>query len=181
MNETFIRTLEEKILEFPIMEYAFFKTDEIEFTKSVRYICENECTRYGKSWSCPPNVGTIEECIERCRKYENCLLFSSIVEVESFQNFENCFRAKAQHEDLTYEVAKIFREHTVDPLILSTGCMICDECAYPDSPCRHKDRAFPTIESHGILIVPVAEKHGISFDCTEFTVTYFSLVFFNEK
>ncbi len=181
MNEQLIRKLEEQILEFPIMEYAFFKTEEIEFTKSVRYICENECEHYGKSWSCPPNVGTIEECIARCHKYEYCMIFSSIVEVESFMNFQNCFDKKAEHEALTYEVAKIFRKETEDPLILSSGCLICEKCAFPDSPCRNPERAFPTIESHGILIVPVAEKHGISFDCTEFTVTYFSLVFFNEK
>ncbi|MBE6037643.1 MAG: DUF2284 domain-containing protein [Anaerofustis stercorihominis] len=180
MNE-FVKKMEEALLNFPVMEYAFCKTEEIEFSKSVRWICENECERYGKSWACPPNFGTIDECVEKCKAYEHCLIFSSIVEVDSFQNFNSCFKVKAVHEELTYEIAKVFREMTDNPLILSSGCLLCDECSYPDAPCRNPERAFPTLESHGIMIIPVAEKYGMSFDCTEFTITYFSMIFFNEK
>ena len=35
---------------------------------------------------------------------------------------------------------------------LSTeSCAICAHCAWPDGPCRHPDRMFPCVESHGIV------------------------------
>lgn len=179
--DNLIAELERDILAFPLMQYQFFKTEEIEFSKSVRYICEHECEHYGKSWACPPNVGTIDECVEECRNYTDCLIFSSVVEVSDNLNFEECLKAKDEHEEITYEIAKIFREKTPSPLVLSTGCTLCADCTYPDSACRFPERAFATIESHGIMLVPIAEKYGLSFDCVGNIVTYFSLIFFNKK
>ena len=59
------KKIEEKIAGFPICEYAFIRPEEIPFSEKVRYICRTECPRYGKSWSCPPAVGAVEECRKR--------------------------------------------------------------------------------------------------------------------
>ena len=58
--------IEEYITQFPIYQYAFVKPEDIEFNDRVRQICKKECSRYGASWSCPPAVGTVEVCKERC-------------------------------------------------------------------------------------------------------------------
>jgi len=57
--------------------------------------------------------------------------------------------------------------------------MICGECSYPDAPCRHPEERISTIESHGILIMETASRLGVTFDCGNNAVTYFSLIFFN--
>ncbi|NLA86022.1 MAG: hypothetical protein GX847_01815 [Clostridiales bacterium] len=62
---------------------------------------------------------------------------------------------------------------------MSTGCMLCDECAYPSEPCRHPDERLSTIESHGILIMQTASDLGVTLDCGNNIVTYISLIFFN--
>ena len=49
---------------------------ELEFTDRVRWICQNECPMYNKSWACPPAVGTVTYCKAKCRMYENALLIS---------------------------------------------------------------------------------------------------------
>ena len=73
--------LAEKLCELPIVQYEFFETKELLFTERVRYVCETECPQYGKSWACPPGVGTVEECQAKCLSYENCLMIATVTEV----------------------------------------------------------------------------------------------------
>ena len=54
--------IEVKLSAYPVCEYAFVSPKELPFREEVRYICRTECPRYGTSWSCPPAVGTVEEC-----------------------------------------------------------------------------------------------------------------------
>lgn len=43
-----------------IQEYGLISTEEIPFEQEIREICEeNACRLYGKTWACPPAVGTI--------------------------------------------------------------------------------------------------------------------------
>ena len=66
-------------------------------------------------------------------------------------------------------------------MVLSTeACAVCEHCAWPDAPCRHPERMFPCIESHGILATDLAEKCGLDFFNGNI-VTWFSLLFFKDK
>ena len=51
--------LEEKLAELPLYCYQFIDPQELEFSQRVRWICEHECPMYGKSWACPPGVGSV--------------------------------------------------------------------------------------------------------------------------
>ena len=73
------QSIENYITQFPIYQYTFLSIDDIEFNDKVRTICKRECPRYGKSWSCPPAVGTVDKCRERCQQYTHALLFSSAI------------------------------------------------------------------------------------------------------
>ena len=55
------KLLEEQLRALPLVQYEFFPTDTLVFTPRVRTVCEMECPQYGKSWACPPGVGTVEE------------------------------------------------------------------------------------------------------------------------
>lgn len=172
--------LEGRLLELPLYDYAFFGADEIVFTQAVRSICEtDDCGMFGRRWVCPPVIGSIEDCIAECGNYAHAFLFSTVTEVADSFDLKACIEARGDHEALTYDIAQIFREETQNPLILSTGCIPCQSCAYPDAPCRYPERAFKTIESHGILIMQMAEAQGINNDCGQNIVTYFSLVLYN--
>ena len=80
--------LETQIAEYPVCEYAFIKPEEITFLEQVRHICESECPRYGTSWSCPPAVGTVAECKERCRQYTGGFIFTTVAEVSDIENMK---------------------------------------------------------------------------------------------
>ena len=171
--------LMERLLQFPIMQYACLNTDEVSFQERVRTVCETECPRYGSSWSCPPAVGSVEECKGRCRRFSHCFVFSTIAEVNDETNMEETLATRLEHERITQEINRIFTEEFGDTLALSTeSCDICRHCSYPDGPCRHPDRMFPCVESYGILVTELAEKGQMDFYNGANVVTWFSVIFF---
>lgn len=134
---------------------------------------------YNKSWACPPAVGEVADCMARCRSYPHFLMISTITEVSDIANMEVTLATRAEHEAVTRQVRDMLKEETEDIYVLSTeACAICDHCAWPDGPCRHPDRMFPCVESHGILVTDLAERHGIDFLAGSNLVTWFSLLFY---
>lgn len=172
--------LEEKLSELPLYIYDIFSPTELEFNDRIRWICENECLMYGRSWACPPAVGTVAECKEKCLGYENCLLISTIVEVADIADIKETLDTRHDHEKLTNQVRDILRELGEKPYILSTeSCAICSRCAYLDGlPCRMPGKMHPCVESHGINVVPILESRGLEFQFGANVVTWISLLFF---
>ena len=172
----------EKLQDLPLYVYDFIEPSALEFTGRVRWICENECPMYGKSWACPPGVGTVEECEKRCGSYNGCLMISTITEVSDITNIEETLATRAEHERITNQVGKILHDAGIEPYILSTeACALCERCAYLDGePCRMPEKMHPCVESHGINVMPLLEEQGLEFQYGENVVTWISLLFFKE-
>ena len=174
--------IEEKITQFPICEYAFIRPEEIPFSEKVRYICETECPRYGTSWSCPPAVGTVEECKARCLAFSGGFIFTTVSEGVDLENMDAMLAMRGDHEKITRQIKKIFREKCGDVEAFSTeSCAICKTCSYPDAPCRHPEYMFPSVEGQGILVTELAEKYGLTFLNGSDVVTWFSLILYREQ
>ena len=122
MNREF---LEQQLSELPLYIYDFFDPRELEFSSRIRWICEHECPMYGKSWACPPGVGTVDCCRQICMAYDHCLLISSIVEVRDIADMEETLATRPEHEALTEQVRELMKEQGVDPFILSTEACLC--------------------------------------------------------
>ena len=172
----------EKLQDLPLYVYDFIEPSALEFTGRVRWICENECPMHGKSWACPPGVGTVEECEKRCGSYNGCLMISTITEVSDITNIEETLATRAEHERITNQVGKMLRDAGIEPYILSTeACALCERCAYLDGePCRMPEKMHPCVESHGINVMPLLEEQGLEFQYGENVVTWISLLFFKE-
>ena len=172
--------LEQQLSELPLYIYDFFDPRTLEFSSRIRWICEHECPMYGKSWACPPGVGTVDCCRQKCRAYDNCLLISSIVEVQDISDMEETLATRPDHEALTNEVRDLMRAQGVDPFILSTeACSICEQCAILEGkPCRFPEEMHPCVESHGINVVPILESRGLEFQFGSNVVTWISLLFY---
>ena len=171
------KKLEAQISQYPVCEYAFIRP--IPFLEEVRYICRTECPQYGRSWSCPPAVGTVEECKERCMACTGGFLFTTIAEVKDAADLSETLSTRREHERITGEIRELFREECGEVLVLSTeSCAVCERCAYPEAPCRHPEHMFPCLESYGILVTRLAEENGISFMNGGNVVTWFSLILY---
>ena len=174
--------LMEKLSELPLYTFDFIDPKTLEFSQRIRWICQNECPMYGKSWACPPAVGTVPECEGRCRGFTGCLMISTITEVNDIANIEETLATRPEHETVTNQVRDLMRQLGTEPYVLSTeACAECGRCAYLDGQsCRFPDRMHPCVESHGINLLAVLEELGLSFQYGENVVTWFSLLFFNE-
>ena len=174
--------IEKKITEYPIFEYAFFDTNELSFYPNVRTICEVQCPQYGKSWSCPPAVGVLEECKKRCLSYKDAFIFSTVSEVQDTLNMEESLSTRGEHIDIVNQIRKDVFPRDEDILILTAeSCSICEKCTYPDSPCKHKDRMYPCIESQTIIVTEICENHNMSFLNGHNIITWFCLILYNKK
>ena len=172
-------SLEARLAELPLYQYAFVRTEELCFSERIRWICEHECPMYNQTWACPPAVGSVEACRERLMGYEEALLIATITEVGDIANIEETLATRAPHEEITRQVLDLVRAQGVEAIALSTeACAVCESCAWPDAPCRHADRMFPCVESHGIVVTDLAERTGVDFYADGNLVTWFSLIFF---
>jgi len=171
--------IEAQLTEFPICEYAFIHMEDLEFPERVRYICEQECPQYGKSWSCPPATGTVEECKARCQTFIGGFLFTTVAEVSDMLNMEEMLETREEHEEITRQVRDLFSKECEELQVLSTeSCAICEKCAYPDEPCRHPEKMFPCMESYSILVTALAERYGITYLNGNNVITWFSLILY---
>ncbi len=172
--------LEAGLAELPILQYEFIRTEELTFSARVRAVCAAECPMYGKSWSCPPGVGSVEDCRARCLRYPEALLLTTAAEVRDTADMAETLATRGGHEAITRQAERLLRAQGLETFVLSTeACARCARCACPDAPCRFPEEMIPCIESHAIVVTDIAEKYGIEF-LTAGAVIWFSILFFRE-
>ncbi len=174
--------LERQLGELPLYRYDWIDPAALEFSQRIRYICEHECPMYGRTWACPPAVGSVESCKAKCAGYSHCLLIATITEVDDIADIQETLSTRPAHEKITNAVRDLMREQGAWPYILSTeACAVCERCAYLDGlPCRLPGKMHPCLESHGINIIPTLEALGERFQYGSNMVTWYSLFFYNE-
>ena len=174
--------LEEQLSGLPLYVYAWIDPRELEFTPRVRKICQAECPRYNQTWACPPAVGEVEQCREKCLGHGACLLIGTVVETEDISDMETTLATRGDHEAVTEQVGALLKAQGITPYILSTeACAICERCAWLDGqPCRFPEKMHPCVESHGINLIPTLEKLGLEFYYGENVITWYSLLFIAE-
>jgi predicted metal-binding protein len=175
------QNLSQDIEGLPIHESVFMRSKEVIFSDQVRSLCEqNRCGLFGTSWACPPAVGSVTACKKRCLKYKQAFMFTTVNDLKSQYDMEGWTLARKKHEKVTDAIVNVFRSYDKNLLVLSTeGCLLCKNCTYPDTPCKHPDRMYPAIEGYGIMVIQQARKSNMQYHNGVNTVTYFSMIFFN--
>ncbi|MCF0133146.1 MAG: DUF2284 domain-containing protein [Blautia sp.] len=176
----FMNNFKQQALECGFDQAGYLKVSDLRFEEDVRKICEsNQCGHYNKTWACPPAVGTLEECRERCRKYESMLLFNKKYELEDSFDFEGMLDGMEKFKDTVKKFHKAFPESLNNYLILANeGCRKCEKCTWPDQPCRFGSELYHPIESYGFRVDLMAADAGLRYYNGPNTVTYFGAVMF---
>ena len=105
--------LESQLAELPLLGYFHIDPQSLEFNDRIRWICENECPMYGKTWACPPGTGSVADCEFKCRRYKNCLMIATITEVEDITDIEETLATRPEHEEITNQVRDLMRQQAV--------------------------------------------------------------------
>ena len=175
-----LEKLEQQLSELPLYIYAHIDPKTLDFSDRIRWICENECPMYGKTWACPPGVGSVSHCKAKCLSFDSCLMVSTITEVNDIADMEETLATRPEHERITNQVRDLMLELGATPYVLSTeACTLCERCAIADGqPCRLPGKMHPCVESHGINLIPILEENGMDFQYGSNIVTWVSLLFY---
>ena len=173
--------IESVATESGIYQFGYVDLDRLKYSDDVRKICEgNSCRNYGRSWACPPAVGTLEECRARMEQYRKMLLFTKKYDVESSFDFE----AMAEGLQDFQRTVDTFH-HGLEPvlsgflLLSNEGCARCAKCTYPDEPCRFPNLLHHSLEGYGFVVNELAAEAGIKYNNGPNTVTFFGALVFN--
>ncbi len=171
---------ESELKEIGIHEYGVISTAEIPFEEEIQKICENNvCRLYGKTWACPPAVGTVHACRKRCLHYAEAMVFNAVYSLEDAYDYAGMIKGHDAFKDLCDRLYTLAKTQRHDFLILSNeGCRRCKTCTYPSAPCRKPERLFPSLEGFGIHVGKLAASANIKYTNGENTVTYFGMLLY---
>ena len=178
-NAEFIRV---KLYEAGFTEAGEINISDLVFDRTIRKICEdNKCHGYGRSWACPPAVGTLDECRERCERFDRMFLINKKFDLKDrfdFKGMGQAMRDFKKYEDIFDD---LMEGTGINYLLLGNeGCGRCEECTWPDAPCRFPKRLHHSLEGYGFDIGRMAKLSGIHYNSGPNTVTFLGAVLFDE-
>ncbi|MBR5515581.1 MAG: DUF2284 domain-containing protein [Clostridia bacterium] len=161
-----------------IHEYAFLNPADIEFKEEIQEICANgACEMYGKTWACPPALGTAEDCRKKCNEYTKAMFFCAKYDLEDSFDYEGMIEAGKKFRELCDVIYNLAGADFQKYLVLCNGaCLRCKECTYPDSPCRFPEKLFLSLEGCGVMVSSLARSLGMKYINGKDTVTYFGMI-----
>jgi len=154
----------------------------IEFEESLRSMCEmNTCGHYDKSWVCPPACGTVEELKDKVLSFSDSVLLQKVYKIEDSFDFEGMMAGQEDFDKLFTEMMDYTCEKIgSDYYSLKAGsCHLCEECTYPDTPCKYPEKARPSIEACGINVTSLCSSCGVPYINGKNTVSYVALFLFS--
>lgn len=154
--------------------------DALVFRPEVREMCAaDRCGHYGRTWTCPPGCGTLEEITEKASQYTWGVILQSTGELEDPFDAETMMETgRLQAERFDAIIARV-RGLVSDCLPMSAGgCSRCRPCSYPDAPCRFPELAAPSMEAYGLIVSDVCRDSGIPYYYGPNTITYTGCILF---
>jgi predicted metal-binding protein len=129
------------------------KREDIVFDPRSFLKCRFGCNRWGKYWTCQPNIGiTPDQFQAALERYRTAIAIQS-TDPRISQEVTLAIEKKAM---LEYGALYSFA------LVL---CVMCEKCAFPD-PCRFPHLARPAMDGLGVDIMKTLEPLGfkVAFD-----------------
>jgi len=145
--------------------------------REVREACASDkCRAYGKSWSCPPACGSLEECEKRLAGFRAGLILQTTGKPEDSFDFESMTRIGEEHNAHLsdfQEKLTCFFPGAKSWLLLGSGCCtICKQCSYPESPCNYPEKMIVSVEAMGIVVSDLCAANNVLYYHGPGTLTY---------
>ena len=146
-----------------------------------RSLCRtNMCGHYNHSWTCPPNCGSAEYCLERICSYKDCdVIMKRFCNVD-FSDNDSVERMMNGFRDLCRDVMIGCRKEGFDVLAFADGpCSYCEECAFlKGKNCCHPDMQVPSVSGYGFDMTEFLKSIGESFGFSKEYVTLYGVILF---
>ena len=152
MEKTF-NGLVDKAIKLGASEAKLVETDKIIFDPRSHLKCRFGCNRWGKYWTCPPNLSISPESF-----------------MEAFEWYKTGIIINTSDPKVGQAVTLAIEKEAMLSLGCSFAfamvlCVECEVCAFPD-PCLHPHLARPSMDAYGIDIGKTVAPLGfkVEFD-----------------
>lgn len=146
-------------LDLGAAEAKIILTRDIVVERRVLLKCRYWCDEYGRNWSCPPYVPSVDEFRKLLREYRHALIisFQSPPKPEAWsEEKKKAHLALLKLEKIAFESGFLFA------LLLRPGsCNICPQCDVT-KPCRHPELLRFSPEAVGVNLIETLRRAGIS-------------------
>jgi predicted metal-binding protein len=141
-----------------------FSTEEIVVAEWVQLKCRYGCTRYNRSWCCPPATPAPEKVREIISEYSVALLLQSTHCLPSFYHEDGrkraslvrCWKGTVSLERMLF----LDGYHKAFGLV-GESCSLCKKCVYPRN-CRFPQEKRPSLESFSIDVIGTLQRLGFT-------------------
>ena len=146
----------------------------LECLPAVRDMCrDNKCGKYGKSWSCPPGCGSLEELEGKLKSYSSGILVQTVSKLKSSFDWNGMVAAGELHKEQQEKLRRELQKDYPGLLTLGAGtCSRCKSCTYPDEPCRFPELMTVSMEACGLFVSRICKANGLPYNYGENTVCY---------
>lgn len=177
-NEISIEELQKLAAENGFTSSGPLNMDALRFRPEVREMCSaDKCRSYGRSWSCPPAVGSLERSAELAGRYHRGLIVQTTGQMRRDIDYHSILRTNEQHARNFASFVRQVRTLFPDCLPMGAGtCTVCRKCTYPDHPCRHPDKLIISMEAYGLVINDVCRESGLEYNYGPRTMTFTSCI-----
>ena len=177
-------TAEKLAQEAGFEKKGFFPASGLRFLQAVREMCAaGKCGHYGRTWTCPPAIGSLEDIAAECVRFNTGILLQTTAYMEDAFDAETMVEAMETQKNNFRKYVKLIRTEYPEEDILpmsSGGCGLCESCTYPDAPCRFPSEAVPSMEAYGLMVNDVCKLAGMPYYYGKDTITFSACVLFNE-
>ena len=146
-----------------------------------RSLCRtNACGHYNHSWTCPPNCGTAEYCLERIHSYKDCDVIMKRYYNIDFSNNDMVEGMMNGFRDTCRDVMIGCRKAGFDVIAFADGpCSYCKECAFKKGEkCYHPDMQVPSVSGYGFDMTSFLSDIGEQFGFSKEFVTLYGVILF---
>ena len=126
-------------------DYKWIKAEDIVIAQWVRMKCTFGCNGYGRA-SCPPNVGSIEDCRTFIREYHIAAIFHFEKETTK-DNYDLNWATEICHQLLELEKAVFLVNYHKVFLMNMRPCHVCNTCLNDRLQCKSPELARPAPEA----------------------------------
>lgn len=169
MQNYFVTTLPASLPKFAerlgIHSCLKFSTDVLVPEQRIRNYClENKCGKYNTNYMCPPFVGSLAEIQARLTEYKRGLIFQYAEPVDVNNDRPGVRRSKMDFHKKVLKIEKFFDKQGIDDVwgMIGGNCELCKVCGVKlNEPCRHPQKARPSLESLAIDVIALLDKFGL--------------------
>lgn len=154
---------------YNIHEIIPIKTKDISLAPWVRIKCKYGCSRYCKSWCCPPETPDLEKMQTILEGYREALLLCGTVTNGDFYR-DNSKKRRIQVQTWKGTLAlerRLFLAGYYKALgLVSENCALCKTCTYPRE-CKFPSDRRPSVESCSIDIFQTLKNINRQFQIAQ--------------